>query len=375
MLRCYRRSWFCPCCCWLDWTAVQERRDARRREMQLRLRHQQQEQQQQRRSPTAPHPRMMTRTTMAMATSTSGQENRCTFDLHRDLTSAQRTQVLKRILSWRVYHFTSHRHPNQQQQQQTDGSDEDDDHDQRRHQRTHEEVEDVECPLSTTTATTDGIHVGTTTHPPSDDDVDEGEPVSITTSANFELHYVETGITTIIPFRVSDAIDTSPCSREVLFPMGVNGKSTSTTTAGLSSSTALEGQAPSNSTNPYPSLMQFQCPICLEEFMNGQIVNKNHNHVFHQSCLLPWLDRHLECPCCRELLLTQQDWNRGLQDEQCLVSSDVETTEAAEVVVPSVTRPQRQPERQRQRSRNHQPDEQQLQQQQQLSLTVMDMHI
>ena len=43
------------------------------------------------------------------------------------------------------------------------------------------------------------------------------------------------------------------------------------------------------------------CSICLEEFKEGEkIKNLNCNHIFHEECLLPWLNDNDCCPMCRQ---------------------------------------------------------------------------
>lgn len=45
---------------------------------------------------------------------------------------------------------------------------------------------------------------------------------------------------------------------------------------------------------------QEDCPVCLEPFQTNQVlINLPCTHRFHSSCLVPWLNRHCHCPCCR----------------------------------------------------------------------------
>mmetsp|Transcript_29802 Transcript_29802/g.88442 ORF Transcript_29802/g.88442 Transcript_29802/m.88442 type:complete len:535 (+) Transcript_29802:306-1910(+) len=55
------------------------------------------------------------------------------------------------------------------------------------------------------------------------------------------------------------------------------------------------------------------CAICLGEFEKGQLVNcpTKCPHIFHRDCLIPWLVKHGQCPCCRATLLDGHDWGRG----------------------------------------------------------------
>ena len=45
------------------------------------------------------------------------------------------------------------------------------------------------------------------------------------------------------------------------------------------------------------------CPICLEQFKNGDDICCSRNlecgHVFHLSCITSWLMTHDDCPLCR----------------------------------------------------------------------------
>lgn len=50
------------------------------------------------------------------------------------------------------------------------------------------------------------------------------------------------------------------------------------------------------------------CPICLNEFSEGDIICWSHNpscnHTFHMDCIEHWLLKHDRCPCCRNDYLT-----------------------------------------------------------------------
>eukprot|EP00741_Cyanophora_paradoxa_P002226 tig00000571_g2158.t1 len=50
---------------------------------------------------------------------------------------------------------------------------------------------------------------------------------------------------------------------------------------------------------------QNECPVCREEFALHQDVRKMEcGHVFHDDCLIQWLERHNTCPLCRHELPT-----------------------------------------------------------------------
>jgi len=61
------------------------------------------------------------------------------------------------------------------------------------------------------------------------------------------------------------------------------------------------------------------CAICLSEYEEGDEICLSHNdlcnHIFHRECMVEWLLRHDECPCCRHnylsLLDTDEDEEQG----------------------------------------------------------------
>jgi hypothetical protein len=43
-----------------------------------------------------------------------------------------------------------------------------------------------------------------------------------------------------------------------------------------------------------------ECSICIKKFIQGEIIRLlKCKHIFHDACLLPWLDKHSQCPNCR----------------------------------------------------------------------------
>ncbi|KAK9078789.1 hypothetical protein SSX86_002847 [Deinandra increscens subsp. villosa] len=49
---------------------------------------------------------------------------------------------------------------------------------------------------------------------------------------------------------------------------------------------------------------QDECVVCLERFKVGEKLDRLPcAHRFHSVCLLPWLERHTHCPCCRMSVL------------------------------------------------------------------------
>lgn len=61
--------------------------------------------------------------------------------------------------------------------------------------------------------------------------------------------------------------------------------------------------------------MKLQCSVCWEDFVIEEAVRKlTCAHVYHESCIIPWLELHGTCPICRKSLAPEQqpDEQRGL---------------------------------------------------------------
>ncbi|KXJ79082.1 hypothetical protein RP20_CCG002461 [Aedes albopictus] len=61
--------------------------------------------------------------------------------------------------------------------------------------------------------------------------------------------------------------------------------------------------------------MKLQCSVCWEDFQIDEVVRKlSCAHVYHESCIIPWLELHGTCPICRKSLAPEQqpDEQRGL---------------------------------------------------------------
>jgi Ring finger domain len=54
------------------------------------------------------------------------------------------------------------------------------------------------------------------------------------------------------------------------------------------------------------------CPICLSGCNKGDIiiVSKYCTHAYHKECILEWLEKHDECPCCRAAMVTDSEMSR-----------------------------------------------------------------
>jgi len=50
-----------------------------------------------------------------------------------------------------------------------------------------------------------------------------------------------------------------------------------------------------------------QCPVCLDVMGEKLLIKMPCDHVFHQSCLLPWLQKTNTCPSCRHELPTDNE--------------------------------------------------------------------
>mmetsp|Transcript_11013 Transcript_11013/g.20115 ORF Transcript_11013/g.20115 Transcript_11013/m.20115 type:complete len:241 (-) Transcript_11013:89-811(-) len=52
------------------------------------------------------------------------------------------------------------------------------------------------------------------------------------------------------------------------------------------------------------------CHICLDQLNAGNLVswskqNSQCTHTFHKDCIMEWLLRHDDCPCCRQAIVTE----------------------------------------------------------------------
>ncbi|XP_071377622.1 E3 ubiquitin-protein ligase RNF126-like isoform X1 [Centroberyx affinis] len=49
-----------------------------------------------------------------------------------------------------------------------------------------------------------------------------------------------------------------------------------------------------------------ECPVCKEDYSAGENVRQLPcNHMFHNDCIVPWLEQHDTCPVCRKSLSGQ----------------------------------------------------------------------
>ncbi|KAJ8892706.1 hypothetical protein PR048_005287, partial [Dryococelus australis] len=46
-----------------------------------------------------------------------------------------------------------------------------------------------------------------------------------------------------------------------------------------------------------------QCSVCWDDFSLGESVRKlKCEHIYHENCIVPWLQLHGTCPICRKSL-------------------------------------------------------------------------
>ncbi|XP_077331756.1 E3 ubiquitin-protein ligase RNF126 [Lithobates pipiens] len=67
-----------------------------------------------------------------------------------------------------------------------------------------------------------------------------------------------------------------------------------------------------------------ECPVCKEDYTIGENVRQLPcNHLFHNDCIIPWLEQHDTCPVCRKSLSGQNTATNppGLSDLNFSASS------------------------------------------------------
>eukprot|EP00042_Codosiga_hollandica_P019261 m.59048 g.59048 ORF g.59048 m.59048 type:complete len:86 (+) comp49212_c0_seq1:457-714(+) len=72
-----------------------------------------------------------------------------------------------------------------------------------------------------------------------------------------------------------------------------------------------EGGAPPASRDDIAALARMQvtqqhiddatvCAVCKDHFeLAENVLSLQCNHIFHEPCITPWLERHATCPTCR----------------------------------------------------------------------------
>nr|KAF6349965.1 ring finger protein 126 [Myotis myotis] len=58
--------------------------------------------------------------------------------------------------------------------------------------------------------------------------------------------------------------------------------------------------------SPLPAGSGLECPVCKDDYELGERVRQLPcNHLFHDGCIVPWLEQHDSCPVCRKSLTGQ----------------------------------------------------------------------
>jgi len=58
--------------------------------------------------------------------------------------------------------------------------------------------------------------------------------------------------------------------------------------------------------------IKLQCSVCMEDYKVDETVHKLPcDHLFHETCIVPWLELHDTCPVCRKGLTEGSDQNDG----------------------------------------------------------------
>lgn len=62
--------------------------------------------------------------------------------------------------------------------------------------------------------------------------------------------------------------------------------------------------------------IKLQCSVCMEDYKVDETVHKLPcDHLFHENCIVPWLELHDTCPVCRKGLTQGSDGNNGSNED------------------------------------------------------------
>jgi len=63
--------------------------------------------------------------------------------------------------------------------------------------------------------------------------------------------------------------------------------------------------------------IKLQCSVCMEDYKIDETVHKLPcDHLFHENCIVPWLELHDTCPVCRKALNEESNQNDGNNDDE-----------------------------------------------------------
>lgn len=58
---------------------------------------------------------------------------------------------------------------------------------------------------------------------------------------------------------------------------------------------------------------EYLCAICLSDYETGEVIitSKYCSHLYHRDCILAWLEKNNDCPCCRVVMMTDGEMTKA----------------------------------------------------------------